>query len=79
MIYIFLLLALFIFVWLINKLFKNTNYYKNKFIDTHKFKDIPRNLDIVNLGSNQPKFAFDYSQSNIVYRLSNNYCKKTDF
>lgn len=66
MIYIFVLIALFIFVWLINKLFKNTNYYKNKFIDTHKFKDIPRNLDIVNLGSNQPKFAFDYSQSNIL-------------
>ena len=66
MIYIFVLIALFIFVWLINKLFKNTNYYKNKFIDTHKFKDIPRNLYIVNLGSNQPKFAFDYSQSNIL-------------
>ncbi|WP_323668458.1 hypothetical protein [Aliarcobacter butzleri] len=66
MIYIFVLIALLIFVWLINKLFKNTNYYKNKFIDTHKFKDIPRNLDIVNLGSNQPKFAFDYSQSNIL-------------
>ena len=64
--YIFILVALLIFVLLINKLFKNTNFYKNKFIDTYKFKDIPKNLDIVNLGSNQPKFAFDYSQSNVL-------------
>ena len=60
---VILFILSFIFV---NKLFKNTNFYKNKFIDTHKFKDIPRNLDIVNLGSNQPKFAFDYSKSNIL-------------
>lgn len=60
---VILFILSFIFV---NKLFKNTNYYKNKFIDTHKFKDIPRNLDIVNLGSNQPKFAFDYSKTNIL-------------
>ncbi|QNM90771.1 hypothetical protein HOO34_03355 [Aliarcobacter cryaerophilus] len=62
--YIFIIFALIIFIVIINKLFKNTNFYKNKFIDTHKFKDIPRNLDIVNLGSNQPKFAFDYSKTN---------------
>lgn len=60
---VILFILSFIFV---NKLFKNTNFYKNKFIDTHKFKDIPKNLEIVNLGSNQPKFAFDYSQSNIL-------------
>lgn len=66
MIYIFTLIALLIFTFIINKLYKNTNYYKNKFIDTHKFKNIPKNLDIVNLGSNQPKFAFDYSKSNIL-------------
>jgi len=64
--YIFILVALLIFVLLINKLFKNTNFYKNKFIDTYKFKDMPKNLEIINLGSNQPKFAFDYSQSNVL-------------
>ncbi len=62
---IYLLLAILSFLF-VNKLFKNTNFYKNKFIDTHKFKHIPKNLDIVNLGSNQPKFAFDYSKSNIL-------------
>ena len=60
--YIFILFALVIFVLILNKLFKNTNFYKNKFIDTYKFKDIPKNFEIVNLGSNQPKFAFDYSK-----------------
>ena len=65
MIYMFIFIALLIFTFIINKLYKNTNFYKNKFIDTHKFKDIPKNLEIINLGSNQPKFAFDYNQSNI--------------
>lgn len=59
--YIFILIALLIFILIVNKLFKNTNFYKNKFIDTHKFKNMPKNIEIVNLGSNQPKFAFDYS------------------
>ncbi len=63
--YIIVPISLLIFVLIVNKLFKNTNFYKNKFIDTHKFKNIPNNLDIVNLGSNQPKFAFDYSESNV--------------
>ena len=61
--YILLVILSFLFI---NKLFKNTNFYKNKFIDTYKFEDIPNNLEIVNLGSNQPKFAFDYEQSNIL-------------
>ena len=64
--YIFIFVSLLIFVLLINKLFKNTNFYKNKFIDTYKFKGMPKNLEIINLGSNQPKFAFDYSQSNVL-------------
>lgn len=59
--YIIILVIFLTCAWLINKLFKNTNYYKNKFIDTDKFKNIPKNLEIINLGSNQPKFAFDYT------------------
>lgn len=59
-------ILLFIAIMTVNIFFKNTNYYKNKFIDTYKFRnEIPKNLEIINLGSNQPKFAFDYSQSNI--------------
>ena len=64
--YIFILVALVIFALIINKLFKKTYFYRNKFIDTYKFKQISKNLEIVNLGSNQPKFAFDYSQSNVL-------------
>jgi hypothetical protein len=55
-----------ILIILINMMLKNTNFYKNKFIDTYKFKNIPKNLEIINLGSNQPKFAFDYSNSNVL-------------
>lgn len=64
--YIFILIVLLIIILIINKLFKNTNYYKNKFIDTYKFQDLLKNLEIVNLGSNQPKFAFDFTQSNLL-------------
>jgi hypothetical protein len=47
-----------------NNRYKQTNFYKNQFIDTEKFLGkIPHNLEAVNLGSNQPKFAFDYSDT----------------
>jgi hypothetical protein len=41
-------------------MYKQTNFYKNQFIDIKKFDKIPDHLAIVNLGSTQPKFAFDY-------------------
>jgi hypothetical protein len=51
---------------MINYLYKKTNFYKNQFIDAEKFLgEIPHNLEIVNLGSNQPKFAFDYSETGL--------------
>lgn len=53
---------------LFNVLFIHTNYYKNGLLNIDKFASnneksaiIPYHLDIVNLGSSQPKFAFDYS------------------
>ena len=52
--------------WAINHKFKGTNYYKNLFIDTGKFNDhMPDNLEIVNVGSNQAKFALDYSHAGL--------------
>ena len=56
----------------LNKLYKKTNHYNNQFVDVRKFTgnqaftlDIPHDLDIVNLGSNQPKFAFDYTGAGV--------------
>ena len=48
---------------LLNKLYKRTNDYHNLFVDTSKFSNddsLPDNLQLVNLGSNHPKFGFDY-------------------
>lgn len=48
---------------LLNALYKCTNDYRNKFVDTEKFRDdtsVPDGLQLVNLGSNHPKFGFDY-------------------
>lgn len=47
-----------------NVLYKRTNSYRNQFIDVRKFSvqgGVGDNLEIVNLGSNHPKFGFDYT------------------
>lgn len=61
--------VLFLFL---NRLFIRTNYYQNSLHNVEKFVSnnagvaiIPSHLDIVNLGSSQPKFAFDYSRVSI--------------
>ncbi|MDD2791233.1 MAG: hypothetical protein PHU40_11300 [Sulfurimonas sp.] len=66
MIYLLIIIGLILLALVVNKAYKNTNFYKNKFVDTYKFKNIPQNLEVVNLGSNQPKFAFDYSQNDVL-------------
>jgi hypothetical protein len=51
----------------LNEKYKQTNYYKNKFIDAEKFRGtIPYDIEIVNLGSSQPKFAFDYTNTGMI-------------
>jgi hypothetical protein len=51
---------------MLNALFKKTNFYKNQFVDAEKFSALlPQNLEIVNLGSRHPKFAFDYSGTGV--------------
>lgn len=59
-------------LWLLNRLFIRTNYYQNSLLSVEKFVSnhagtavIPNHLDIVNLGSSQPMFAFDYSTVSI--------------
>ena len=50
-----------------NKAIKKTNWWKNKFVYTHQFvsnagyrKNLIRNYDIANVGSNPARFAFFY-------------------
>lgn len=52
---------------ILNALYKRTNTFQNQFIDITKFKRLKDEdrFDIVNLGSNHPKFAFDYSESGV--------------
>lgn len=61
-----------ILLLLLNKMFIQTNYYQNSLLTVEKFVSnnagtvvMPNHLDIVNLGSSQPKFAFDYSKVSI--------------
>ena len=61
---LFIVLALIVLV-VINCLYKRTNAYRNQFIDINKFDGVvtikDQSLDVVVLGSNAPKFAFDFS------------------
>ena len=51
----------------LNALYKSTNAFQNQFIDITKFQNLKDEdrFDIVNLGSNLPKFAFDYSETGV--------------
>lgn len=64
--FLLIILILGLFSYILNYLYKQTNAYKNQFIDIYKFKaiqNIPeQSLDLVVLGSNSPKFAFDFSE-----------------
>lgn len=51
-----------------NAIYKLTNHFNNQFVDVRKYWDMaifPNNLQVVNLGSNHPKFGFDYSETGI--------------
>lgn len=53
---------------LLNFLYKRTNHYNNQFVDVRKFwKNAKREsgLQIVNLGSNHPKFGLDYAGTGV--------------
>ena len=64
MVLLIIILFLIAFAFLLNALYKRTNSFRNQFVDVRKFAikgGIGDNLEIVNLGSNHPKFGFDYS------------------
>lgn len=63
MMIIFVLMLVLILIWIINKLYIHTNYYKNNIIFENRYNRysmIPTNLEIVNLGSGYARFSFSY-------------------
>lgn len=57
-----------IILFIVNALYKRTNHYNNQFVDVRKYWDMstfPKDLQVVNLGSNHPKFGFDYSETGL--------------
>lgn len=68
MIYIAILLICVLAAFGLNSLYKRTNHYNNQFVDVRKYwsKDgVPDGLQMINVGSNHPKFGFDYSDTDI--------------
>lgn len=64
MVFLILILSIIACAFLLNALYKRTNAYQNQFVDVRKFSakgGVGNNLEIVNLGSNHPKFGFDYT------------------
>ena len=66
MIFLFILSLIAIF-FLLNVLYKKTNHYYNSIFDIIKFKEkeIGDSLGVVVVGSNQPKYGFDFSNTNL--------------
>lgn len=62
---IIFIVAVLILLLVLNCLYKRTNAYRNQFVDIGKFGKTASlkdgSLDVVVLGSNAPKFAFDFS------------------
>lgn len=57
-----------IILFIANALYKRTNHYNNQFVDVRKYWDMstfPKDLQVVNLGSNHPKFGFDYTETGL--------------
>lgn len=55
-------------LFIANVMYKHTNHFNNLFVDVRKYWDMdlfPKNLQVVNLGSNHSKFGFDYSETGI--------------
>lgn len=64
MIILIIILFLIVCAFLLNALYKRTNAYRNQFVDVRKFSEkggVGNNLEVINLGSNHPKFGFDYT------------------
>lgn len=57
-----------VILYIANAIYERTNHFNNQFVDVRKYWDMttfPNNLQVVNLGSNHPKFGFDYSGTGI--------------
>lgn len=57
-----------VILYIANAIYKRNNHFNNQFVDVRKYWDMttfPNNLQVVNLGSNHPKFGFDYSETGI--------------
>lgn len=68
MIILIIIILIVVGAFLLNALYKRTNAFRNQFLDVQKFfirGGVGDNLEIVNLGSNHPKFGFDYSELDV--------------
>ena len=50
----------FLSFWLLNRVYKNTKHYKKRIEQINKFKKVPDNLELVNLGSNYAFYGYNY-------------------
>lgn len=68
MFFFVILIICFLCAFGLNSLYKRTNHFNNQFVDVCKYwreDGIPDNLQIVNVGSNHPKFGFDYTDTDV--------------
>jgi hypothetical protein len=56
----------FIIPFILNVLIRYSYWYKIKYEDSLKFLNIPKDLEVINLGSNSGKYGFDYSKVGLL-------------
>lgn len=69
MMYLIAVFVCLILVLILNALYRRTNHFNNQFVDVKKYwkpNALRQNLDVVNLGSNHPKFGLDYSECRLT-------------
>lgn len=63
-----ILLFFVVAAFFLNELYKHTNSFRNQFIDISKYRKsnvVNNDTEILNLGSNHPKFGLDYSETDV--------------
>ena len=65
MIFTIISISFIVLILISNEFIKSSYWYQAKFEDALKFRNIPDDLQIVNLGSNSGKYGFDYKACDI--------------
>lgn len=65
--FVIIIIVFFVILIVLNEAYRRTHHFRNQYFRVSHLTRIPRDVkfDVINLGSSQPHFGFDYSKSKI--------------